>query len=74
MRFPATPGSGPLAAVVCGRLLLLAPSPGCSSPPILGGPLVAVLGGLLPLLAEGLRCGSPPRLARVHRPRRWVFP
>ena len=37
MRFPATPGWGPLAAVVCGRLPLLAAGPGRGSPPLLAG-------------------------------------
>ena len=37
MRFPATPGWGPLAAVVCGRLPLLVAGSGCSSPPLLAG-------------------------------------
>ena len=37
VRFPATPGWGPLAAVVCGRLPLLAAGPGRGSPPLLAG-------------------------------------
>ena len=75
VRFPATPGWGPLAVLVCGRLPLLAAGPSRGSPPLLvGGPLVAVVGGPLPLLAEGLGGGSPPLLAGVRRPRRWVFP
>ena len=37
MRFPATPGWGPLAAVVCGRLPPLAAGPGLGSPPLLAG-------------------------------------
>ena len=55
MRFPTTPGWGPLAVVVCGRLPFLVAGPGCGSPPLLagGGPLVVVVGGPSPLLAEG---------------------
>ena len=37
MRFPATLGWGPLAAVVCGGLPLLAAGPGRGSPPLLAG-------------------------------------
>ena len=37
MRFPANPGSGPLAAVVCGRLPLLAAGLGRGSAPLLAG-------------------------------------
>ena len=37
VRFPATPGWGPLMAMVCGRLPLLAAGPGCGSPPLLAG-------------------------------------
>ena len=59
MRFPATPGWGPPAVVVCGSppavvvgpLPLLAVGPGCGAPP---------------LLAEAPGCGSPPLLAGVH--------
>ena len=75
MLFPATPGWGPLAAGLCGRLPLLAG--GLVAVPRhswMGGPLVAVLGGPLALLAVGLGGGSRPLLAGVRRPRRWVFP
>ena len=75
VRIPATPGWGPLAAVVCGPLPLLAAGPGCGSRHSwLGGPLVVVVGGPLRLLAEGFGCCSSPLLAGVVRPRRLVFP
>ena len=75
MRFPATPGRGLLAALVCGRLPLLAAGPGRGSPPLLAwGSAGGSVGWAPAILAEGLGGGSPPLLAGVRRPRRWVFP
>ena len=75
MRFPATPGWGPLVAVVCGRLPLLAAGPDFGSPPLLARGSAGGGGGWAPATAGcGPGCGSPPLLAGVRRSRRWLFP
>ena len=58
MRFPATPGRGPLAAMVCGVWCVV-----CGGGVLVGLWLVCGVVGPSPLLAEVPVCYSPPLLA-----------
>ena len=75
MRFPATPGWGPLAAVVCGVWCVVCGVwcvvfGGCV---LVGLWLVCGVVGPSPLLAEDPVCYSPPHLAGFRCRWWWVF-
>ena len=66
---PATPGWGPLAAVVCGVWCVV-----CGAGVLVGLRLVCGVVGPSPLLAEVPVCYSPPLLAGSHCRRWWAVP
>ena len=68
MRFPATPGLGPLAAVVCGVWCVV-----CGGGVLVGMWLVCGVVGPSPLLAEVPVCYSPPLLAGSSCRWWWAF-
>ena len=66
---PATPGWGPLAAVVCGVWCVV-----CGGGVLVGSWLVCGVVGPSPLLAEVLVCYSPPLLAGFRCRWWWAVP
>ena len=68
MRFPATSGWGPLAAVVCGVWCVV-----CGGGALVGLWLVCGVVGPSPLLADVLVCYSPPLLAGSRCRWWWAF-
>ena len=75
MRFPSSPGWGPLAAVVCGMWCVVC---GvccvlCGGGLLVGLWLVCGVVGPSPLLAEGPGRGSPPLLAGFRCRQWWVL-
>ena len=68
VRFPATPGWGPLAAVVCGVWCVV-----CGGGVLVGLWLVCGVVGPSPLLAEVPVCYSPPLLAGFRCRWWWAF-
>ena len=68
MRFPATPGWGPLAALVCGVWCVV-----CGGGVLVGFRLVCGVVGPSPLLAEVPVCYSPPLLAGFRCRWWWAF-
>ena len=68
VRFPATPGWGPLAAVVCGVWCVV-----CGGGVLVGLWLLCGVVGPSPLLAEVPVCYSPPLLAGFRCRWWWAF-